>query len=92
MQNTASGLAASLRLAGTGAQDNLWDRLGELTMPVLVMAGEDDAKFTDIGRRMVDSIGENAAFATVPNAGHAAHLEQPSAVLAIVREWLGKPL
>jgi 2-succinyl-6-hydroxy-2,4-cyclohexadiene-1-carboxylate synthase len=92
LRNTALGLATSLRLTGTGAQDNLWDRLGELTMPVLVLAGEHDAKFTDIGHRMVDSIGRNATFATVPNAGHAAHLEQPSAFLAIVRKWLGKPL
>jgi 2-succinyl-6-hydroxy-2,4-cyclohexadiene-1-carboxylate synthase len=88
MQNTASGLATSLRLSGTGAQDNLWDRLVELTMPVLVMAGELDAKFTDIGHRMVERIGPNATFATVPNAGHAAHLEQPSAFLSIVRSWL----
>jgi 2-succinyl-6-hydroxy-2,4-cyclohexadiene-1-carboxylate synthase len=92
LQNTASGLAASLRLAGTGAQDNLWGRLSELTMPILVMAGEDDAKFTDIGCRMVEGIGRNATFATVPNAGHAAHLEQPAAFLAVVRAWLGQPL
>ena len=31
--NTVDGLASSLRLAGTGTQDPLWDRLGELTMP-----------------------------------------------------------
>ena len=92
LRNTALGLAASLRLTGTGAQDNLWDRLGEMTMPVLVMAGEHDAKFTDIGHRMVDSIGANATFATVPNAGHAAHLEQPPAFLAVGRAWLGQPL
>ncbi len=92
LRNGALGLATSLRLTGTGAQDNLWDRLGELTMPVLVMAGEHDAKFTDIGHRMVERIGRNATFAAVPNAGHAAHLEQPSAFLAVVREWLAKPL
>ncbi len=92
LRNTAAGLAVSLRLTGTGAQDNLWDRLGELTMPVLVMAGEHDAKFTDIGHRMVESIGRNATFAPVPNAGHAAHLEQPSAFLAVVRDWLNQRL
>jgi 2-succinyl-6-hydroxy-2,4-cyclohexadiene-1-carboxylate synthase len=89
-RNMASGLATSLRLTGTGAQDNLWARLGELTMPVLVLAGEHDAKFTDIGHRMVESIGRNATFAAVPNAGHAAHLEQPSGFLAVLRIWLGR--
>jgi 2-succinyl-6-hydroxy-2,4-cyclohexadiene-1-carboxylate synthase len=90
LRNTASGLATSLRLTGTGAQDNLWDRLDELSMPVLVLAGEHDAKFIDIGHRMVALIGDNATFAMVPNAGHAAHLEQPSAFLAVVRRWLGR--
>ena len=43
--NTAAGLAASLRLSGTGAQEPLWDRLGALTVPVLVVAGERDERF-----------------------------------------------
>ncbi|MBW3627615.1 MAG: alpha/beta fold hydrolase, partial [Actinobacteria bacterium] len=38
-ENTVAGLAASLRLAGAGAQEPLWHRLEELAMPVLVIAG-----------------------------------------------------
>ena len=38
-RNTADGLASSLRLAGTGTQEPLWDRLPELPMPVLLVAG-----------------------------------------------------
>jgi 2-succinyl-6-hydroxy-2,4-cyclohexadiene-1-carboxylate synthase len=91
LRNTAAGLATSLRLTGTGAQDNLWGRLHELHMPVLVMAGAHDAKFTHIGHRMVSAVGDNATFARVPNAGHAAHLEQPSAFLTVMRNWLDKP-
>jgi 2-succinyl-6-hydroxy-2,4-cyclohexadiene-1-carboxylate synthase len=90
-RNTAAGLAASLRRAGTGAQEPLWDRLPELGMPVLVLAGADDEKFTEIGRRTAAGIGPNATFATVPGAGHAAHLEQPAAVSALVRGWLDAP-
>ena len=45
LTNSAAGLAASLRTVGTGAQAPLWGRLGELDMPVLVMAGALDAKF-----------------------------------------------
>jgi 2-succinyl-6-hydroxy-2,4-cyclohexadiene-1-carboxylate synthase len=88
--NTAAGLAASLRLVGTGTQEPRWDRLGALTMPVLVLAGEHDAKFTELGRRLASSIGDNASFATVPGAGHAAHLEQPEAFVHLVREWLAQ--
>ena len=87
-KNTVAGLAASLRLAGAGAQEPLWHRLEELAMPVLVVAGEHDRRFTALGRRMVDGIGDNATLAVVPGAGHAAHLEAPAGFLAVLRPWL----
>lgn len=89
-RNTIAGLRSSLELAGTGAQEPVWDRLGDLAMPVLVLAGESDGKFTTFGHRLVDAIGPNATFAAVPGAGHAAHLEQPDAFLALVRPWLAQ--
>jgi pimeloyl-ACP methyl ester carboxylesterase len=84
----AAGLAWSLRLAGTGTQEPLWDRLGELAMPVLVVAGERDEKFRTLGARLVEGIGANAELAVVADAGHAAHLERPDGFLAAVRPWL----
>lgn len=86
--NTVDGLANSLRQAGTGSQDPLWDKLGRLEMPVLAMAGELDTKFTAEAERLVAAIGPNASLAIVPDAGHAAHLERPDAFLAVVRPWL----
>lgn len=80
-------LAASLRLAGTGTQAPLWDRLGELAVPVLVLAGERDAKFRALGERLAATIPD-ARFEVVPGAGHAAHLERPDAFLALVQPWL----
>ena len=56
--NTVDGLASSLRLAGTGTQDPLWDRLDELTMPVLVVSGGLDERFTTAAHRMSDAIGD----------------------------------
>ncbi len=90
-RNTVAGLASSLRLAGTGVQEPLWDRLAELDMPVLVLAGEHDGKFADVGRRMAAAIGPNASFKLVPDAGHAAHLEQPDAFLAHLEPFLNQP-
>jgi 2-succinyl-6-hydroxy-2,4-cyclohexadiene-1-carboxylate synthase len=87
LENTPAGLASSLRLAGTGSQTPTWDRLGELTMPVLVVAGSLDIKFAALGRRLVDGIGTNATFATIDEAGHTAHLEQPDRFLDILRGW-----
>lgn len=86
-RNTPAGLAHSLRTAGTGAQEPLWDRLADIDVPVFVLAGEYDVKFTDIGRRMAQRLPD-ATFAAVPSAGHAAHAEQPEAVAELVAGWL----
>jgi 2-succinyl-6-hydroxy-2,4-cyclohexadiene-1-carboxylate synthase len=88
LRNTGPGLASSLRTAGTGTQDPLWDRLPELTMPVLIVTGGDDVKFTGLGRRMAAALGPHASHRVVPGAGHAPHLQQPSEVSGLVRSHL----
>jgi 2-succinyl-6-hydroxy-2,4-cyclohexadiene-1-carboxylate synthase len=87
-RNTADGLASSLELAGTGSQAPLWDRLPELAMPVLVVAGVRDSRYADIATRMAHLIGPNATLALIPGAGHTAHLENAEGFLAAVRPWL----
>jgi 2-succinyl-6-hydroxy-2,4-cyclohexadiene-1-carboxylate synthase len=89
LANTAVGLASSLRMAGAGTQRPLWDRLGELTMPVLIITGSEDEKFTDLGRRMARAIGPNASLVTIPGAGHAPHLQRPDLVAEAVRSASG---
>lgn len=88
MENTVDGLENSVIQAGTGSQDPSWHKLHRLDMPVLVIAGERDDKYAALGERLRDSIGANAELALVPDAGHAAHLEQPEAFLTILRAWL----
>lgn len=88
-ESTVEGLAESLRQAGTGAQDPLWERLHRLDMPVLLVAGGLDTKFTELAHRLRESIGDNATVAIVEGAGHAAHLERSDEFLAVLRSWLG---
>jgi 2-succinyl-6-hydroxy-2,4-cyclohexadiene-1-carboxylate synthase len=87
-RNTVTGLAASLRRAGTGAQEPLWANLHRLEMPVLVVTGELDAKFDALGDRLARGIGGNATRAVVAGAGHTVHLEQPARFRAAVETWL----
>jgi 2-succinyl-6-hydroxy-2,4-cyclohexadiene-1-carboxylate synthase len=87
LRNTADGLAASLRATGTGTQMPLWERLGEIRCPVLVLAGVDDVKFTELGRRLVDGIAE-AELVVIADAGHSVHLEQPHATVDAISTWL----
>ena len=86
--NTATGLASSLRRAGTGTQEPLWDRLGELSMPVLVMAGALDDTYLARGRRLVEGIGANAGFVAVAGAGHSVPLEAPDVLAAALEAFL----
>lgn len=79
LRGSAPGLAAALRGMGTGAMASLWDRLGELAMPVTLVVGERDEKFRAIGERMAAAIPD-ARLVVVAGAGHAVHLERPDAV------------
>lgn len=87
LRNSASGLATSLRLAGTGAQESLWSRLGELGMPVLAMTGEHDEKYIAIGQRIAASVPAGR-FEEIAGAGHAAHLQHPDRVITLLHAWL----
>ena len=89
LANSAAGLAASLRTMGTGVQAPLWDRLGELAMPILVVTGALDEKFRTIAEQTVDAIGRNARLAVVAGAGHAVCFERPDVFAEIVSEFLG---
>ncbi len=88
LRNRPEGLAASLLHCGTGSQRPRWGELSRITCPVLVLAGERDTKFSDIGMRMADAIGPNARFQTVAGAGHAAHAERPEVVSALIDAFL----
>ena len=83
LRNTPGGLARALRGLGSGALPSLWDRLGELRMPVALAAGARDSKFIAIAEQMRGLI-PGAAVTVIPAAGHAAHLENPAAVAAII--------
>jgi 2-succinyl-6-hydroxy-2,4-cyclohexadiene-1-carboxylate synthase len=86
--NSASGLASALRHLGTGTQLPVWEEVGNLEMPVLVVAGENDVKFVDAGQRLASAVGRNAIFVLAPSCGHAVPFEQPEAFTALVRGFV----
>ncbi|MCB9524119.1 MAG: alpha/beta fold hydrolase [Myxococcales bacterium] len=75
---TAAGWAASLRGAGTGAMPSLWANLGALAMPVTLITGAEDEKFSGLAAQMHRLI-PRARHRVLPGAGHCAHLEAPGA-------------
>ena len=87
LRNSATGLASSLRLCGTGTQVPLWDRLSTLRCPVLAMAGTDDVRFAAHALRIAHQAPQAVA-SLVPGGGHAVHLSQPEQTWRIVQHWL----
>ncbi|MEY2513339.1 MAG: 2-succinyl-6-hydroxy-2,4-cyclohexadiene-carboxylate synthase, partial [bacterium] len=85
LDNEPAHLAAALRGIGSGVMAPLWERLGELRMPVAVLAGERDAKFVGLAERLTREI-PHATLTIVPGAGHALTLEAPAAVAAAIEQ------
>ena len=83
LRNTPAGLASALRGLGTGVMEPLWDALPSLTVPVTLAVGERDEKFRAIAERMAAMLPRGEVV-VVPGAGHAAQLEQPDAVAALL--------
>ncbi len=84
--NTVDWLTYQLRVLGQGVQPSNWDRLGELTMPVLLIVGELDTKYVGIAHEMAAAI-PGARVEIVTGAGHACHLEQPDVVAHLLASW-----
>src|SRR5687767_1322535 len=80
-------LAHDLRRFGQGVMPAVWDRLADLQMPALLLAGELDEPYVEAARRMV-ALMPHAEHRTVPGSGHAPQLEDPAAVAAALRDFL----
>lgn len=70
-----------------GRLQPLWNKLDRLHCPVLLVSGIHDRKYTELNRRIAARL-ENARVAVIPESGHAPHLENPSAFLPVVVQFL----
>ena len=85
-KNSPEELAKSLKYSGTGSQPSLWERIGEIDIPTLLLCGERDRKFTVINREMSHLI-KSSELTIVPNAGHNVHFEQPVEYGRLLKEF-----
>lgn len=87
LRNDPPGLAHSLRGMGTGVQPSLWKNLSKVMLPTQLIVGEHDEKFIRINQEMA-KLMPNVTLVTIPDAGHTAHLENPTAFIAQVKQFL----
>ncbi len=86
-QSDPAGLAMSLRIMSTGKQPSLWDRLNEINLPLLLLAGEKDLKFSGIAHSMAD-LCPTAEVCIIAKAGHNVHIERPEQFVRIACDFL----
>jgi 2-succinyl-6-hydroxy-2,4-cyclohexadiene-1-carboxylate synthase len=70
-------LAHCLRVLGAGAMEPMWDRLGELQMPIALVTGTSDAKYEKIALAMLERLRGDVVHRRL-DGGHALPLEQPA--------------
>jgi len=87
LRNRPQRLALSLRGMGAGAQPPLFPDLHLVSAPVLLVVGAEDARFLAIARDLQPRL-PRALLEIIPEAGHAAHLENPEAFDGIARTFL----
>lgn len=83
LNQNAQNIANSLRFFGTGAMPNLWPELAYMHIPVTLITGMDDHKFTQINQKMQQQL-PNVQWCQVPQAGHNVHFERPDQVIDIL--------
>jgi 2-succinyl-6-hydroxy-2,4-cyclohexadiene-1-carboxylate synthase len=88
-QNSASGLSAALRGYGQGAQPCVWSDLERITIPVLLISGSRDARYTAINNAMADLIPE-AELIVIDDAGHNPLADEPAATYGAVSDFIDR--
>lgn len=64
------------------------DRLGEITAPTLIVAGQDDFIFPPEHQRELAAGIPHAHLRLIERAGHNPHAEQPAQVMRAIRNFI----
>jgi pimeloyl-ACP methyl ester carboxylesterase len=83
----ATGLAHAARGMLAQSDDRVMRALPDITVPSLIIVGENDAPFLGASDYMAKKI-PNATKIMIPNAGHVANLDQPEAFNAALDVFL----
>ena len=88
-RNDPQKLAKVLRKMSVGGQTPMWDYLPKLNMPVLLLAGKEDSKYTSITRDMAKLLPFSKVN-IIAGANHNIHLENPKELAKCVQGFLLK--
>ena len=80
-------LAKALRDYGTGNMPNLWPQVSSLRVRTLILTGEKDEKFVQIGQKLKEEI-PNSRTVQVSDVGHTIHVEDSAEFDTIILGFL----
>lgn len=88
-KNSKIGLANSLRGFGTGVMPYLGSELSKLKLPILLITGGLDDKFTRINQNLRKMV-RSSKHKIISTAGHNTHLEEPKKFVEAVNGFLNR--
>lgn len=88
-KNSKTGLANSLRGSGTGVMPYLGSELSNLKLPVLLITGGLDDKFTQINQNL-KKMTRSSKHKIISTAGHNTHLEEPKKFVEAINGFLNR--
>jgi pimeloyl-ACP methyl ester carboxylesterase len=86
---SAQGLAHAARGMLAQFDSRIIESLPDIKVPTMVLVGENDQPFIGASQYMASKI-PGAQLVTIPNAGHAANIDQPQAFNDAVRTFLAE--
>ncbi|MFW2389682.1 MAG: alpha/beta fold hydrolase [Polyangiales bacterium] len=84
LAHDAEGLARSLEVLGLGEMPSYGPSMGALGIPIILVAGSLDAKFTRLAESLA-ALHANVDVEIIPGAGHNLILEAPLAIARILK-------
>lgn len=90
-EHTTRGLAAAMRVLGTGSMPSFWEDLATCPVELRFLAGALDPKFSALGHE-ASRVAPRATFRAIDGAGHNLLLERPEAVAEEIRDMIAREL
>jgi 3-oxoadipate enol-lactonase len=87
LANNQTGISRALR--GVIEREGVYELLGKISVPTLVIVGEQDVATVPAKAERIRDAIPGAKLVRIPNAGHTSTVEEPAAVTRAIEEFLG---
>lgn len=87
LEHDPRALSQALLTMGTGGMPSLWSELAGIDVPVLLVAGERDAKYRRMNESMAGHLPRSRV-AVVSGCSHAVHVERPDEITSLITTFV----